>query len=71
MNRFPQLVPKIYPSEYLFIDVIAVSASHPIYNKISHIFYCYFILLFRLLEDKLLQLVGVHKKTESYLGYKQ
>ena len=71
MSRFPQLVPKIYPNEYLFIDVIAVSASYPVYNKLSHIFYCYFILLFRLLEDKLLQLVGVHKKADSYLGYKQ
>ena len=57
MNKFPELVPKICPNEYLLIDVIAVSASHSIYNKISHIFSCYFIVLFRLPEDKLCQLV--------------
>ena len=53
MNKFPELVPKICPNEYLLIDVTAVSASHSIYNKIAHIFSCYFIVLFRLLEDKL------------------
>ena len=68
MNKFPELVPKICPNEYLLIDVIAVSASHSIYNKIPHIFSCYFIVLFRLLEDKLVSQIRSDQISRSVVS---